>query len=74
MRVRVKETMVENFYGFYGFKRRYPGDEFTLEARKDRNGKTITVEQQFSSKWMEKVDKRKKEFREEVVKADPVLS
>lgn len=64
MQVRVKETLVENFYGFYGIKRRYPGDEFTLVARKDRHGKTVSVESQFSSKWMEKVDKRKRQFRE----------
>ena len=57
MLVRVKETQVENFYGFYGLKRRYAGDEFTLVAKKGANGKTITAKSQFSEKWMEKVDK-----------------
>lgn len=58
MKVRVKETLVENFYGFHGIKRRYPGDEFTLTAIKDKEGKVISsVEAQFSSKWMEKVNK-----------------
>lgn len=57
MLVRVKETQVESFYGFYGLKRRYPGEEFKLEAKKDQNGKTITAESQFSDKWMEKVNK-----------------
>lgn len=51
MRVRVKESLVENFYGFYGTKRRYPGDEFTLVATEGN-----TVKQQFSEKWMEKVE------------------
>ena len=57
MQVRVKETLVENFYGFYGLKRRYPGDKFELVAKKDSKGKTVTAEQQFSDKWMEKVNK-----------------
>ena len=57
MRVRVKETQVESFYGFYGQERRYPGDEFDLVAKKDKNGKTISAESQFSSRWMEKVNK-----------------
>lgn len=67
MRVRVKETLVENFYGFYGIKRRYPGDEFTLEPKKDAAGKTISVHAQFSEKWMEKVNKggKKREEKED---------
>ncbi len=64
MLVRVKESLVENFYGFYGFKRRYPGDEFEIVAKKDKAGKTVTVNSQFSDKWMEKVNKGK--YREEV--------
>jgi hypothetical protein len=56
MLVRVKDTLVENFYGFYGQERRYPGDEFMLKAVKDDKGKIIhSAESQFSSKWMEKV-------------------
>lgn len=57
MRVRVKETQVEGFYGFYGQERRYPGDKFELVARKTKNGETVSVESQFSDKWMEKVNK-----------------
>ena len=66
MLVRVKPTNVQSFFGYYGLKRRYPGDEFTLVAKKDKSGKVVsTAESQFSSNWMEKVDKRKKSFREE---------
>ncbi len=61
MLVRVKESLVENFYGFYGLIRRYPGDEFTLVAKKDKTGKVVaSVEAQFSDKWMERVEARKK--------------
>ncbi len=60
MLVRVKETQVESFYGFYGLQRRYPGDEFELVARKDSKGNTLSAESQFSKKWMEKVNVPKK--------------
>lgn len=52
--------------GYYGHRRRYEGDEFVLEpierVRKDpKTGldKKIMImpEQQFSTRWMEKVDK-----------------
>lgn len=70
MLVRVKETLVENFYGFHGIKRRYPGDEFRLEDKTDDEGKVIcSAESQFSKKWMEKVEetqKRKRRSREEI--------
>lgn len=69
MLVRVKESLVENFFGFYGTKRRYPGDEFTLVATKDKNGKAVSAESQFSDKWMEKIEdtqKRKRRTREEI--------
>ena len=50
--------------GYYGHKRRREGDTFTLEPikriRKDKDGNmreiTITTEQQFSPRWMERVD------------------
>ena len=61
MLVRVKETQVESFYGFYGQERRYPGDEFTLIARKGKNGKTISAKSQFSERWMEEVVKPENE-------------
>jgi hypothetical protein len=60
MRVRVKETQVESFYGFYGQERRYPGDEFELIATKTKDGKTVSAESQFSDRWMEKVNVPKK--------------
>ena len=70
MLVRVKESMVENFYGFYGVKRRYPGDEFRLLDKEDKQGKVIcSAESQFSDKWMEKIEdtqKRKRRTREEI--------
>ena len=69
MLVRVKETHVESFYGYYG-KRRYPGDEFELVARKDAKGKTISTERQFSEKWMEKVNKVEKSKAPEKPKSD----
>jgi len=69
MLVRVKESLVENFYGFYGVKRRYPGDEFELVERKNAKGKAVSTESQFSDKWMEKMEdtpKRKRRSREEI--------
>jgi hypothetical protein len=58
--MKVRATML----GYYGHERRYPGDVFTLEPikrmRKDKEGKlrevTIRAEQQFSERWMEKVE------------------
>lgn len=41
--------------GYYEHKRRREGDVFELVERKDRHGKVMTVNQQFSSKWMKKV-------------------
>jgi hypothetical protein len=59
MKVRVKEGEK----GFYGNKLYREGEEFTLVKRehsrnKDDKGKpvVITPEQQFSEKWMEKVN------------------
>lgn len=69
MLVRVKETLVENFYGFYGIKRRYPGDKFELIERKTQKGEVVSIESQFSDKWMEKIEdtsKRKRRTREEI--------
>ncbi len=43
--------------GYINHQRRYPGDVFTLTPYKDKDGKTVGTEQQFSSRWMEKVDK-----------------
>ena len=50
--------------GYYGHKRRREGQEFELEPikrlRKQKDGSmkeiTISADQQFSTRWMEKVD------------------
>ena len=51
--------------GFYGDKRRYPGEEFTLVARQvaypekgsDRVlRRAVTPEEQFSEAWMERAE------------------
>jgi hypothetical protein len=43
--------------GYYEHIRRRVGDVFELIPLKDSKGKTISIEQQFSDKWMEKVAK-----------------
>ena len=58
MKVRVKEVRT-GFFAFYGGMRRYPGDEFPLEA-----------ESHFSKAWMEKVEEVKPEVKP-VEKAKP---
>jgi len=58
MRVKVKPTCL----GYYGDKRRREGEVFDLVPRQDRKGKIITVEEQFSEVWMEKVDDATPEF------------
>lgn len=69
MRVRVKEKMRGWYCGklYYGRdieSGKMKGDEFTIREREhstqtddDGNPVIITVEQQFSSNWMEKVEK-----------------
>jgi len=41
--------------GFYGTGLKYDGEVFNILERKDRDGKKITCERQFSKKWMKKV-------------------
>ena len=60
MLVRVKESKVENFYGFHGTQRVYPGDEFELVDLKTAKGETYSAKEQFSDSWMEEVETRKK--------------
>ena len=61
MKVRALEITGQKYSGYYDHKRRVPGEIFTLIplTRIDKNGKKVTVspENQFSKKWMEKVDK-----------------
>ena len=62
MRVRVKtKGLAPDFVGFYGSKRRRPGEEFTLTPGRDSKGKEITVEDQFSARWMDKLEPEKPE-------------
>ena len=62
MRVRVKTTgLAPDFVGFYGSKRRRPGEEFTLTPVRDSKGKLITVEEQYSERWMDKLEPEKPE-------------
>ncbi|MEE9532740.1 MAG: hypothetical protein V3W52_17310 [Syntrophobacteria bacterium] len=78
IKVRVKESLPEGFFGFYGPKRRYPGEEFTLHDVMELNPETgrknikIKAEQHFSEKWMERVDQPKdfSELRSEVSEDD----
>lgn len=59
--------------GYYGHKRRHPGQEFDLEPikrmRKDKDGNmrevTISEQQQFSERWMEKLDQPSKKAPKE---------
>jgi hypothetical protein len=60
IRVRVKD-FGENKFGYYGDKRRKPGEEFFIEK-----------EEHFSSKWMERVDgKPSPERKEKQITGDP---
>lgn len=43
--------------GYINHQRKYPGDVFTLVPYKKKDGSVVSVETQFSKKWMEKVDK-----------------
>ena len=58
--VKVKPDLVETFVGFYGNKRRRPGDAFELEdVVKEVKGKEViiaTAESFFSEKWMDRVE------------------
>jgi len=64
MRVKAKD-IGQKYSGYYGHRRRKPGDEFVLEPIKRlrmdaKTGQmreiTISVEQQFSERWMERLD------------------
>ena len=57
MKVKVREDLVEDFIGFYGVKRRRPGQVFELVDRKKKDGSTLKAKDQFSERWMEKVNK-----------------
>ena len=61
--VKVKPDLVETFVGFYGNKRRRPGDVFDLvDAVRKVDGKDkviATAESFFSDKWMVKIEAKK---------------
>lgn len=46
--------------GYFNNQKRKEGEAFAIRERIANNGKTITIDQQFSSKWMEKVDQPNK--------------
>ena len=79
LKVRAKDTG-EKYSGVYGHRRRRPGDVFELESiiriRKDKDGNprevTITEQQQFSERWMEKVDVAPPSKPARKEKAEPV--
>ena len=50
--MKVKATR----FGYYGHAKRKPDSIFELKPYKDSQGKIVSTEQQFSSRWMEKVD------------------
>lgn len=58
MKVKVKHVR-DGFYGFYGEKRRYVGEEFSL-----------TSESHFSDRWMEKLEEKKKPGRKPKAEAE----
>lgn len=64
--IKVKATQL----GYYEHKRRREGDVFTLVERKDRFGKIMTAKQQFSSKWMKKVNEDTPESESVMTRVD----
>ena len=76
IKVRAFSKTEDKPAGFFGASLRYNGNEFTLEDvyKTDVNGKAVldgddkpiivkTAEQQFSKKWMIKVEDDKKSFK-----------
>jgi hypothetical protein len=60
MRVRAKAVTGQKYSGYYDHKRRVAGEAFTLipitKTAKDGRKITISPEQQFSDRWMERID------------------
>lgn len=61
MTVRAKGAAEGKPAGFYGQHLRQNGDVFDLVEREDSKGNIISVDRQFSMKWMEKVEKKSKQ-------------
>jgi hypothetical protein len=61
MRVRTKVVPNQKYSGYYDHKRRVAGEVFILKAitKIGKDGKKVIIapENQFSERWMEKVDK-----------------
>jgi len=61
MKVRALEVVGQKYSGYYDHKRRVPGEVFTLVpiTKISKDGKKIVIspENQFSERWMEKVEK-----------------
>ena len=62
--------------GFFDGQRIERGGKFTISEKTDRDGNIITVEEQFSKKWMEVVEvvKPKKQKKSSSKKAASVKS
>ena len=60
MKVRAKAITGQKYSGYYDHRRRIAGEVFTLTPIKKigKDGRTIIIspENQFSDRWMEKVD------------------
>jgi len=61
--VKVKPDLVETFVGFYGNKRRRPGDVFDLvDVVREVDGKNkiiASAESFYSKKWMDRMEDSK---------------
>lgn len=61
MKVRAKEISNQKYAGYYDHKRRISGEVFVLspitKINKDGTKVIISPENQFSDRWMEKIEK-----------------
>lgn len=60
MLVKVREDIRDGFVGFYGDKRRYPGEKFEIFPIMKDGVAVSSEEEQFSEAWMEKIESAKK--------------
>lgn len=62
MKVRAKtfskDETDKRVVGYYNHRRIREGEMFTLIPYKQKDGTVVSSEQQFSSKWMERLDSR----------------
>lgn len=78
MKVRAKTKspngQEKRMMGYYNHKRIREGDVFELVAKKRVDGTIITAEQQFSSRWMEKINEPIKNSFSPVVQQEPIIA